>query len=188
MSRRFPLFATLVVLAAVAVMLRLGFWQLERKAEKEALIARYVAAQADQAVLPLGAMPPDDALLFRRAMVPCGKVTAWLKMAGVNAGGESGIAHVATCATGDIVLGWSRDLHTVDWAGGTVIGVLAPGSGGKVRLIADPPLAGLQASARPDPRDIPNNHLSYAVQWFLFAGVALVIYALALWKRLRERR
>ena len=34
--------ATLVVLAAVAVMLRLGFWQLERKAEKEALIARYV--------------------------------------------------------------------------------------------------------------------------------------------------
>jgi surfeit locus 1 family protein len=38
--------------------------------------------------------------------------------------------------------------------------------------------------ARPDPRDIPNNHLAYAVQWFLFATVAAVIYALALAKRL----
>ncbi|NBO00626.1 MAG: hypothetical protein EBV21_04095 [Betaproteobacteria bacterium] len=32
--------------------------------------------------------------------------------------------------------------------------------------------------------DLPNNHLSYAVQWFLFAFVALVIYALAVRKRL----
>jgi surfeit locus 1 family protein len=51
--------------------------------------------------------------------------------------------------------------------------------------VADPPLAGLAANARPDPADIPNNHWSYAVQWFLFAGTALVIYALALRKRLR---
>jgi surfeit locus 1 family protein len=41
------------------------------------------------------------------------------------------------------------------------------------------------ANARPDPNDIPNNHLAYAVQWFLFAGVALVIYALAVRKRMR---
>ena len=53
-------------------------------------------------------------------------------------------------------------------------------------IVANPPLAGLQPNATPDPRDIPNNHFSYAVQWFLFAGVALVIYALALRKRLRE--
>jgi surfeit locus 1 family protein len=38
------------------------------------------------------------------------------------------------------------------------------------RLVADPPLAGLAANAAPDPSDIPNNHLAYAVQWFLFAG------------------
>jgi len=31
--------------------------------------------------------------------------------------------------------------------------------------------------------DIPNNHLAYAVQWFLFAGIAGVIYALALKRR-----
>jgi surfeit locus 1 family protein len=32
---------------------------------------------------------------------------------------------------------------------------------------------------------VPNNHLAYAVQWFLFAGVAAVIYALALRRRTR---
>ena len=63
------------------------------------------------------------------------------------------------------------------------MGVVAPGP----RLVADPPLAGLQANARPDPSDIPNNHLSYAVQWFLFAATALVIYAIALRKRLAAK-
>jgi cytochrome oxidase assembly protein ShyY1 len=95
------------------------------------------------------------------------------------------MAHVADCLlTGGgkarVVLGWSRDPAPAQWRGGEVMGVIAPGP----RLIADPPLAGLAPSARPDPADIPNNHLSYAVQWFLFAATALVIYALALRKRL----
>jgi len=33
----------------------------------------------------------------------------------------------------------------------------------------------------------PNNHLSYAIQWFFFAATALVIYVLALRKRWREQ-
>jgi surfeit locus 1 family protein len=64
------------------------------------------------------------------------------------------------------------------------MGFVAPGREKRARLIASPPISGLEASAAPDPRDIPNNHFSYAVQWFLFAGVALVIYALAVRKRL----
>ncbi|MBU6269649.1 MAG: SURF1 family protein, partial [Sphingomonadales bacterium] len=76
----------------------------------------------------------------------------------------------------------SRAPTSPDWRGGAVAGVIAPGP----RLVADPPLAGLAANARPDPGTIPNNHLSYAVQWFLFALTALVIYAIALWKRLRR--
>jgi surfeit locus 1 family protein len=64
-----------------------------------------------------------------------------------------------------------------------VRGVIAPGP----RLVADPPLAGLEANAIPDPSQIPDNHLSYAVQWFLFAGAALVVYVLALRKRLQEK-
>ena len=40
-----------------------------------------------------------------------------------------------------------------------------------------------QTSKPPSPDSIPNNHLSYAVQWFLFAGIAALIYALALRKK-----
>jgi surfeit locus 1 family protein len=52
-------------------------------------------------------------------------------------------------------------------------------------LVTDQPAPGLQPNAGPDLSSIPNNHLSYAVQWFLFALIAVVIYALALRKRWR---
>jgi surfeit locus 1 family protein len=52
-------------------------------------------------------------------------------------------------------------------------------------LIADPPLAGLAANPPADLSSVPNNHLAYAVQWFLFALVAGIIYAIALRRRLR---
>ena len=39
MIRRIPIFSTLLVLAAVGVMIALGFWQLDRRAQKEALLA-----------------------------------------------------------------------------------------------------------------------------------------------------
>ena len=38
---RIPIISTLIVLAAVITMIALGFWQLGRMDEKEALIARY---------------------------------------------------------------------------------------------------------------------------------------------------
>ena len=85
-----------------------------------------------------------------------------------------------------VVLGWSRDPAPRTWSGGEVAGVIAPGGDAGPRLVADPPLAGLAANARPDPANIPNNHLAYAVQWFLFAAVALVIYAIAVSKRLAD--
>jgi surfeit locus 1 family protein len=69
-----------------------------------------------------------------------------------------------------------------------VTGVISPGGPAGARLVADPPLAGLEANAKPDPSNIPNNHLAYAVQWFFFALTALVIYALALRKRLAAPR
>ena len=50
--RRIPIFATLLVLAAVGVMLRLGFWQLDRLHQKEALLARYASAEALSAAVP----------------------------------------------------------------------------------------------------------------------------------------
>jgi len=53
-------------------------------------------------------------------------------------------------------------------------------------IVADPPLGGLSASPGPDVELIPNNHRSYAIQWFSFAALALLIYGLAL--RARRRR
>ena len=47
-------------------------------------------------------------------------------------------------------------------------------------------LAAGVGSAPPSPDSIPNNHLAYAIQWFLFAGFAAVIYFLALKRRERD--
>jgi len=41
----------------------------------------------------------------------------------------------------------------------------------------------LQPSAPPSTASIPNNHRFYAIQWFSFALIALIIYGLAVRKR-----
>jgi surfeit locus 1 family protein len=186
MLRRIPPGATLIVLIAVAIMARLGFWQIDRLHQKEALLARYAAAQAMSSDVP---WPQDRRAavnaLYRHARLDCLSVMDVSASAGRDRRGESGIVHTVRCVLAGggqarVVLGWSQDPAARDWRGGRVSGFIAPGP----RLIADPPLAGLAANARPDPADIPNNHFAYAVQWFLFAATALVIYGLALRKRL----
>jgi surfeit locus 1 family protein len=187
--RRPPIVPTLVVLVAVAVMISLGFWQLRRLHEKEALLSRYSQARVtpEEIAWPRG---DADVLLYRRAKLTCDAVTDHSSMAGRNVRGEAGAAQTAQCVLPDgaealVVLGWSRQPNVAaNWQGGEVHGVIAPGP----RLVADPPLDGLEANAIPDPADIPNNHLSYAIQWFFFAATAAVIYVLALRKRGRAAR
>lgn len=187
--RRIPIIPTLVVLAAVAVMIALGLWQLDRMAEKEALLDRYSNNWVLSSVV---AWPRQaaalDKVLYRRARINCRSVGPDQPVAGRSEFGEAGWAHVFACDLGDgrkanVVAGWSKQPVSLTWQGGEIVGAIAPG----MRLIAEQPLAGLQASARPNPGDIPNNHWSYAIQWFLFAATALVIYALALRKRLAAR-
>jgi cytochrome oxidase assembly protein ShyY1 len=50
-------------------------------------------------------------------------------------------------------------------------------------LIARSAPAGLKPLAPPSAADLPNNHLAYAVQWFIFAALAMLIYGLALRRR-----
>ena len=186
---RIPILPTLLVLTAVGVMIWLGFWQLQRLSEKESLLAHYAAAQKSNAevVWPKGEAAEKD-LLYRHARIDCAGVADRSSMAGRSAAGESGMAQTAQCVLADgskalVVLGWSRlPMADGDWNGGTLHGVIAPGP----RLVAVPPVAGLEANAVPDPSEIPNNHFAYAVQWFFFAATALVIYALALMKRGRK--
>ena len=184
--KRVPLFPTIVVAASIATMIVLGFWQLDRRAEKAALKASYAEAIENERVLDWPALDRDgEPMLYRRARLDCAEPSGMSSMAGENAGGRSGLAVTVRCAAPEgtpalVVLGWSSSPALPDWSGGQVTGMIAPGP----RLVADPPLAGLEANALPDPADVPDNHLAYAVQWFLFALVAAVIYWLALRKRL----
>ncbi|MCT2398285.1 SURF1 family cytochrome oxidase biogenesis protein [Novosphingobium mangrovi (ex Huang et al. 2023)] len=186
--RRIPVFPTLVVLVAAGIMISLGFWQLRRLHEKEALLAHYAAARDMSEEIDWTSGGVGEDVLYHRAHMICAGVKSRSSMAGKNADGESGLAQTAQCVLpggGEalVVLGWSLEPNAgLEWQGGTVRGIIAPGP----RLVADPPVAGLQANAEPDPADIPNNHLSYAIQWFLFAATALVIYAIALRKRLKQ--
>lgn len=203
--RRFPVVATVVVLAAVATMVGLGLWQVQRRAWKNDLVARYAAASRDPAVLVLPGLAMPRAAAYRHVRWDCPEASADQVVGGRSADGHSGWAHAVICRRRDgdravtlpVVIGWSSGLAPVHWAGGTVTGVAVPGPKAGVvtadadprvhpldwHLVADPPLAGLAANALPDPRDIPNNHWSYAIQWFAFALTALVIYGLALRRR-----
>jgi len=182
-ATRIPIISTVIVLAAVVTMIALGFWQLGRMDEKEALIARYASASEQPEV----AWPTEgqyEAALFRRSTVTCEQVTGFDSIAGTSRRGEKGWAQIARCtlddgASADVAMGWSRIPEPPEWDGGTVTGLVAP-YGESVRLVAIEPVAGLQPLAAPDPGDLPNNHLAYAGQWFLFALTALVIYVLLL--------
>lgn len=184
-----PLIPTALVALAVVIMIMLGFWQLGRADEKAALLESYAAVATDG---PAIAYPAQDALednLYRRVEAQCANVVAMRGTAGTNPLGVKGWAQIAQCtlSTGqsaDVALGWSRAPEPPVWQGGMVTGVLAPGG----KIVADPPLADLGPLAKPDPADLPNNHMAYAVQWFLFALVALVIYFLALRLRARSKQ
>jgi cytochrome oxidase assembly protein ShyY1 len=206
MTRRIPIVPTIVVLLAALLMVRLGVWQIHRLHEKEALLTRY-AANGAKPPLPLAALfPVNDDALYRRTSAYCLNVTGWKAEAGRATDDSPGWRHIASCRTGAegpgiaVDMGISADPAAPAWTGGPVRGRLTWVSGNEpliARLFATPPppspmivsevaAPGLHPTIQPNPSDIPNNHLSYAVQWFLFAGIALTIYGIALWQRARK--
>jgi surfeit locus 1 family protein len=188
--RRFPVGPTIIVLAAVATMIGLGVWQLQRAEWKDSLIQRYSTATDAPGKVDWPDRPSSvEEALYRRSELRCDRVTGWRSIAGRSAEGMQGWAHVALCkldggGEAEVALGWSRDPREPEWSGGDVGGFVAPAGEG-ARLVADPPRAGLEQLARPDPGDLPNNHLAYAVQWFFFALTALVVFVLALRRQQR---
>lgn len=189
MTRRPPLLPTLLVAAAVAAMIALGVWQLQRAEWKAGLITRYEQAQALSAEVPWpGDRAEMERSLFRWSAFDCVGVLSTRSTAAKSVAGESGVAQIARCMLPDgseaeVALGWSRPTERHAWSGGTVRGVLAPGREFGGVLYAAQPAQGLRPLAHPDPSDLPDNHLAYAGQWFFFALTALVIYVLALRKR-----
>ena len=193
MIRRWPLIPTILVAAAVATMIGLGVWQLQRRQEKLVLLDSLAAARNLPAIDWPAAPFAGPLPLFRQARGHCLSVTGFRTAAGGNRDGDSGFLVIADCRVGAegpgmaVELGWSKNPSVGrDYKGGMVSGVIAPDSVSRMRLVSTTPGPGLTASALPSPDSIPNNHLSYAIQWFLFAAFAVIIYILALKRRERD--
>jgi cytochrome oxidase assembly protein ShyY1 len=201
---RLPLLPTILVALAVLVMIGLGMWQLQRRSEKAQALG-LAATNPQRPAVAFPKLPPvDPAILFRRSSVHCLRVAGWQVEAGRAADGSTGYRHIAHCATGAegpgvlvaIGVGQKPD-QTPRWTGGQVRGWISEepdhrplltrafGKAPPLRpmLIASAAPAGFKPVAPPSAADIPNNHLAYAVQWFFFAAVAVIIYALALRRR-----
>ena len=108
--------------------------------------------------------------------------------AGRNLHGDAGWAFALDCrdsagAKVQLVIGWG--IRPEAWKGAALPhgateaqGVVAPGAVAKWRITATKATPPLGEAAPPTPADIPNNHFAYAIQWFAFAGVLLLIYTL----------
>ena len=209
-ANRLPLGATLLTLIMVPVLVWLGFWQLQRREWKHGLQAELTRAASLPPVTPrefLDAMAGSKSLQFRRAQIDCrpGPVTPYDIKGGTSAGGEGGYRVLVACRDPakrytrgpDIVVvaGWTPRLdaiktldldtsfdgtiieHPYDKEPGRPLFLLIPKS-------AIPPLL---PSRIPTPGELPDNHLSYALQWFAFATTLAVIYAIYFWRWRRER-
>lgn len=188
---KIPFIATITAVIAVAIMIRLGFWQLDRKAEKEDLLSQYANASS----LPEMAYPtitdPENLPLFRRSSVNCLEVVSWSSAAGINARGDSGLAHTAQCKTAgaegpgaEITIGWTKNPEPPQWNGGLVSGIISEGRIQPIKLVVQEQVEGLEVLRTPDPANIPNNHLVYAIQWFIFAFFGALISGLAIRKKI----
>lgn len=198
MIRQLPIIPTILVVAAAAIMVWLGFWQLGRAEEKAQMIAEFEAAQSNNEVVDISS-EAMSALVYRQVRVDCPNPFGQQAVAGRNEYGQSGYAHRVQCTDlpsdefhGNTVsqvfadIGWSRAPQASEFSGGVVSGTLVA-LGDDFKVVSGEPLAGLQRLAKPDPNDLPNNHLAYAGQWFFFALTALVIYWFAVRSRLARK-
>lgn len=197
--KRLPLLPTLIVALAVGIMIALGCWQLfDRLPRKEAFLAQ-LAANPARPPVAFPSIPTDKSLLYRRTSAFCLTPTSWR----TEGAGRFGWRYIAQCRTGAegpgfaVEMGISRDPNAKPaWRGGEVSGIIALApvhrslignlfdkTPDTLMIVADAPPPGFTRAPRPSIESIPNNHLAYGVQWFLFAGIALTIYALALRRR-----
>lgn len=200
--KRLPVIPTILVALAVAAMIGLGFWQLQRRTQKLAALA-VLAANPSRPMIAMPIPAIGDDLLFRRAGAMCLQPISF----STQGAGAAGYRIIAQCKTGAEGPGFAVQIGTTgdldfkpNWAGGRVTGIIshvpsdspliaelfAKTAARPLLLVADTPAPGLTANGVPSIDSIPNNHLAYAVQWFAFAAIALVIYGLALRRRARK--
>lgn len=204
---RWPLIPSIVASIAILIMIALGIWQLQRKGEKEAEIAQLERNFKKHGIAfsELGPVSPDN--LFRPSSVMCIRVDNWRGISGSDASGKPGYQYIADCVTGAegpgalILAGVSsRPNAQGTWQGGVVSGIITrepddrsligklvgPSKVLRPMLVSKSGLGGLRAPKQPSIKSIPNDHLLYAIQWFIFAFAAAVIFVLAVRKSQRE--
>jgi surfeit locus 1 family protein len=202
MNRQWPVVPTIFVACACATMIALGIWQLGRAQQRDQQAVIHATNSRNPDAVAFPRLPPiADSLLYRASSVTCLEVGSWEASGGTAADGTRGFRFIASCRTGAegpgalVDMGVSTDPEARPrWTGGTVNGriTLAPQESGmfgrlfrtvppaRPLLVADRPAPGLQLSAPPDPTTQGNSSWAYAIQWFVFAGAAAVIYVLAL--------
>ena len=203
--RRIPVWPTLIVLVMLATLVSLGVWQLQRRAWKADLIAQLETAPLAPLLEPrdfLAAMQGTKSIQYRRAELPCapGTVLPYDLKGGSSASGNSGYLVLVSCRPNrkapDIVAvagwTWRPDAARVPITVDTVFtGLIIEKPYGDAAdrpafmLIPDTAVPPLQPSRLPTPQDLPDNHLSYAGQWFGLAVALATIYAL--WLRNRRK-
>lgn len=205
---RLPIGATLLTLVMVPVLIALGMWQLDRREWKHALIAQLSQAEHLPPVAPrefFDALAGTKSVQFRRATVDCrpGRVSPYDLKGGTSADGEGGYLVLVACrdparryASGPdlvVVAGWTlrpdaiKTIELDTSFDGTIIEHPYGTAAGRPQfmLIPKTAVAPLVPSRTPVPDDLPDSHLSYALQWFAFAVTLVVIYAIYVrrWRR-----
>ncbi|MGN6059306.1 MAG: SURF1 family cytochrome oxidase biogenesis protein [Sphingomicrobium sp.] len=196
MTRRLPIVATILVLAVVAACIAAGLWNLQRAKFHQAELLQFQAASRLPPVAFPTAPTRDERLpLYRYATGNCLRIVNRRATAGENQAGEPGFAIILDCATGaegpgmSVQVGWSKNPNaTTPWTGGMVSGVITRDRRTRIRLVAASPAPGLEANGPVTPAVSvsPAQNRGYAFQFFSFAAIALIIYGLAVRKRLRE--
>lgn len=198
MTRRLPIIPTIVVLAAVAIMLALGVWQLRRASLHQAQVNAYGrAAKLPPVAFPTTPTKNVESLFYRFATGNCLRVVNRRTSVGESKSEEPGFVVILDCSTGaegpgmSVEVGWSKNPNaTTTWKGGLVSGIIVPDDKSRLRLASAAPAPGLEATAIPKPsvKVSPARNRGYAATWFSFAAIALIIYALAVRKRWSEDR
>ena len=198
MIRRLPLIPTIVVAGAIAVLIGLGVWQLNRAVWKEQLLARFAAAEKLPPITwPTTPLKGDQLPLFRHATGVCLRPIGKWAIGGENRAGEPGYVQIIDCTTGaegpgmSVEVGWSTNPNArVDWRGGPVSGIIVPDRRTRMRLVAATAPPGLEPSRTPSVESAspitPAGHRMYAATWFALALAALIIYSIAIVKRGRS--
>lgn len=183
---------TVVLVIALPALLALGKWQINRHHWKTELLTE-LAETASAPLLDLGngPIPPNHQFRHVSLTLKCPEQRPGAQ-AGRNLQGAPGYAYTLRCHAREqqikVLIGWAAHpneeiaIKTLEqpWQAQGIVVETATATPPLALVLTDA-ISPLKPVAPPNIDTLPNNHLLYAVQWFSFAGILLVIYLVYLW-------